>query len=51
MKRMPASAYVMHLGDADPAELESLSRRAKAPFRLVLQSRIVLLARQVRRTG
>ena len=44
MKRMPASAYVVRLGDADRAELESLSRRATAPFRLVLRSRIVLLA-------
>ncbi|GLX94040.1 hypothetical protein [Herbidospora sp. NBRC 101105] len=32
------------LGEAERAELESLSRRASAPFRLVLRSQIVLLA-------
>ena len=44
MERMPSSPYVICLGDAERAELESLSRRASAPFRLVLRSRIVLLA-------
>ena len=44
MGRMPSSPYVICLGDAERAELESLSRRASAPFRLVLRSRIVLLA-------
>ncbi len=44
MERMAFSPYVMCLGDAERAELESLSRRASAPFRLVLRSRIVLLA-------
>ncbi len=44
MERMPPSPYVICLGDAERAELESLSRRTSAPFRLVLRSRIVLLA-------
>ena len=44
MERMPPSPYVICLGDAERAELESLSRRASAPFRLVLRLRIVLLA-------
>jgi transposase len=44
MGPMPPSPYVICLGDAERAELESLSRRASAPFRLVLRSRIVLLA-------
>lgn len=44
MERMLSSLYVICLGDAERAELESLSRRASAPFRLVLRSRIVLLA-------
>ena len=44
MGRMASSPYVICLGDAERAELESLSRRASAPFRLVLRSRIVLLA-------
>jgi transposase-like protein len=44
MGRMLSSPYVICLGDAERAELESLSRRASAPFRLVLRSRIVLLA-------
>jgi transposase len=44
MECMPASPYVLCLGDAERAELESLSRRGSAPFRLVLRSRIVLLA-------
>jgi DNA-binding NarL/FixJ family response regulator len=43
MKRMPSS-YVVRLLDADRAELESVSRRMSAPFRLVRRSRIVLLA-------
>jgi transposase-like protein len=44
MERMPSSPYVICLGDAERAELVSLSRRGSAPFRLVLRSRIVLLA-------
>jgi hypothetical protein len=44
MERVPSSPYVICLGDAERAELESLSRRAAAPFRLVLRARIVLLA-------
>jgi transposase len=44
MGRMPFSPYVICLGDVARAELESLSRRASAPFRLVLRARIVLLA-------
>ena len=41
---MPASPYVIRLDDAGRAELESASRRATAPFRLVQRARIVLLA-------
>ena len=41
---MPASPYLISLDDADRAELESVARRATAPFRLVLRARIVLLA-------
>jgi transposase len=41
---MSASPYVISLDDAGRAELESVSRRATAPFRLVLRARIVLLA-------
>ena len=41
---MPASPYVLCLDDAGRAELESASRRATAPFRLVQRARIVLLA-------
>jgi hypothetical protein len=44
MERMSFSPYVICLGDAELAELESLYPRASAPFRLVLRSRIVLLA-------
>jgi transposase len=44
MERMLSSPCAICLGDAERAELESLSRRASAPFRLVLRSRIVLLA-------
>jgi hypothetical protein len=44
IERVPSSPYVICLGDAERAELESLSRRATAPFRLVLRARIVLLA-------
>jgi transposase len=44
MERMPSSPYVICPGDAERTELESLSRRGSAPFRLVLRSRIVLLA-------
>jgi hypothetical protein len=44
MERVPSSPYVICLGDAERAELESLSRRATAPFRLVLRARVVLLA-------
>ena len=41
---VPASPYVIRLGGAGRAELETLSRRATAPFRLVMRARIVLLA-------
>ena len=41
---VPASPYVICLDDAGRAELEAASRRATAPFRLVLRARIVLLA-------
>ena len=41
---MPASPYVICLDDAARAELEAVSRRATAPFRLVQRARIVLLA-------
>ena len=41
---VPASPYVICLDDAGRAELESVSRRGTAPFRLVLRARIVLLA-------
>ena len=44
MERMPSSPYVICPGNAERAELESLARRASAPFRLVLRARIVLLA-------
>jgi len=44
MQRVPSSPYVICLGDAEHAELESLSRRATAPFRLVVRARVVLLA-------
>ena len=44
MVRMPSSPYVICLGDAERAELESLSRRATAPFRLVVRARVVLQA-------
>ena len=44
MERMPSSLYVICLGDAERAELESLSRRATAPFRLVVRARVVLQA-------
>jgi Winged helix-turn helix len=44
MGRVPASPYVIRLGGAERAELESLSRRATAPFRLVMRARVVLLA-------
>jgi transposase len=44
MERMSSSPCVICLGAAERAELESVSRRASAPFRLVLRSRIVLLA-------
>jgi hypothetical protein len=44
MVRGPSSPYVICLGDAERAELESLSRRASAPFRLVVRARVVLLA-------
>ena len=44
MKAVPSSPYVICLGDGERAELESLSRRAAAPHRLVLRTRIVLLA-------
>jgi transposase len=41
---VPASPYAICLDDAGRAELEAVSRRATAPFRLVLRARIVLLA-------
>ncbi|MDQ2814322.1 MAG: helix-turn-helix domain-containing protein, partial [Actinomycetota bacterium] len=41
---MPASLDVVTLSGAARAELESLSRRATAPFRLVQRARIVLMA-------
>jgi transposase len=41
---VPASPYAICLDDAGRAELEAVSRRATAPFRLVLRTRIVLLA-------
>ena len=44
MGRVPPSPYVIGLGDAGRAELESVSRRATAPFRLVVRARVVLLA-------
>jgi len=44
MGRVPSSPYAIGLGDAERAELESLSRRATAPFRLVVRARTVLLA-------
>jgi transposase len=39
-----AGPYVISLDDAAQAELEAVSRRATAPFRLVQRARIVLLA-------
>jgi transposase len=44
MEPVPSPPYVICLSDADRAELESLSRRATAPHRMVLRARIVLLA-------
>jgi transposase-like protein len=44
MKPVLSSLYAMRLRDADRAGLESLSRRATAPHRMVLRARIVLLA-------
>jgi hypothetical protein len=44
MEPVPSSPYVIRLGDAERAELQSLSRRASAPHRMVLRARIVLLA-------
>ena len=41
---MTASPYAIRLDDAGRAGLEAVSRRATAPFRLVLRARIVLLA-------
>ena len=41
---VPASPYVVRLEDADRAELEAVSRRGSAEYRLVLRARIVLLA-------
>jgi hypothetical protein len=48
MERMLTSPYVICLGAAERAELESVSRRASAPFHLVIRSRIVLLAAAAR---
>ncbi len=44
MEGVSSSPDVVCLGDGERAELESLSRRATAPFRLVQRARIVLLA-------
>ena len=44
MERVPSVPSVICLSDAERAELESLSRRATAPHRMVLRARIVLLA-------
>lgn len=44
MKPVPSTPYVICLSDGARAELESLSRRATAPHRMVLRARIVLLA-------
>jgi transposase len=41
---MPISAYVVRLGGADRAVLESAARRSSAPYHLVMRARIVLLA-------
>ena len=41
---VPSSPYVVWLDDAGRAELESVSRRGTAPYRMVLRARIVLLA-------
>jgi transposase-like protein len=41
---VPSSPYVICLSDAGRAELESLSRRATAPYRMVTRARIVLMA-------
>jgi transposase len=41
---VPASPFDVCLDDAGRGELESVSRRGTAPFRLVLRARIVLLA-------
>ncbi len=41
---MSVSSYVICLDEAGRAELEAVTRRATAPFRLVLRARIVLLA-------
>jgi len=44
MERVPPSPCVICLGGAERAELESLSRRATAPYRLVVRARVVVLA-------
>jgi hypothetical protein len=44
MEPVPSSPHVVRLSDAERAELQSLSRRAAAPHRMVLRARIVLLA-------
>jgi hypothetical protein len=44
MEIVSSCPYVVRLGDAERAELQSLSRRATAPHRMVLRARIVLLA-------
>jgi transposase len=41
---VPASPFDVCLDDAGRAELESVSRRGTAPYRLVMRARIVLLA-------
>ena len=44
MGRVPLSPYVIRLGNTERAELKPLSRRATAPFRLLVRARVVLLA-------
>jgi transposase len=41
---VPASPYTISLDDAGRAELESVSRRGSAEYRLMLRARIVLMA-------
>jgi len=41
---VPSSPYAISLSEAGRGELESLSRRGTAPYRMVMRARIVLLA-------